>query len=64
MSVLGVNVGRPNFKEACGPQAANARKAPFTEECRERDVPLKDSPDRIPMTLKLIMAGLMGASRG
>jgi hypothetical protein len=52
---------RPAFDNASNLQSANPR---LSEERRERDKALKDSRDRIPMPLKLIIAALMGASRG
>ena len=64
MSAPGVNVGRPVFDNASGPRTANSTKAPLIEERRERDCALKESADQIPMPLKLIVAALMGASRG
>jgi hypothetical protein len=55
---------RPVFDDASNLQSANLGKARLSEERRERDKGLKDSCDRIPMPLKLIIAALMGASRG
>jgi hypothetical protein len=57
-------VGRPVLDEADGPRSANPHKRHLAEECRERDKALNDRSDRIPMPLKLIIAALMGASRG
>jgi hypothetical protein len=55
---------RPVFDNASNLQSANPGKVRLSEERRERDKGLKDSSDRIPMPLKLIIAALMGASRG
>jgi hypothetical protein len=55
---------RPVFDNASNLQSANLGKVRLSEERRERDKGLKDSSDRIPMPLKLIIAALMGASRG
>jgi hypothetical protein len=57
-------VERPVFDNASNHQSANLGKARLSEEHRERDKAFKDSCDRIPMPLKLIIAALMGASRG
>jgi hypothetical protein len=57
-------VGRHAFDDAGSPQSANPRKARLSEERRERDNAFQDPSDRIPMPLKLIIAALMGASRG
>jgi hypothetical protein len=59
-----VNVGRSVFDNASGARSANSGKAPPSEERRERDSALKEASDQIPMPLKLIVAALMGASRG
>jgi len=57
-------VGRSVFDNASGLRTANSGKTLPSEERRERDSALKEPCDQIPMPLKLIVAALMGASRG
>ena len=57
-------MGRPVFDDASGARSAKPGKTPAPEERREHDNALKEPSDRIPMPLKLIVAALMGVSRG